>query len=108
VTLVCPPTTKECADLPAQVDTAADRTVVPWRAVEQLGLEPMGEMQVQSFGGEIATFPAFLVQLQVREQEPMKIKVLSSQDEPYVLLGRDALNRLRLLLDGPALLLDIG
>jgi len=35
------------------------------------------------------------------------IEVLANRDEPYVLLGRDVLNRHRIVLDGPQLLLDI-
>jgi hypothetical protein len=39
------------SDQPAQIDTAADRTVIPGGFVAKLGLVPLDEMQVAGFGG---------------------------------------------------------
>lgn len=38
-------------DLPAQIDTAADRTVIPGGLVARLALVPLDELPVAGFGG---------------------------------------------------------
>src|SRR5215210_6130983 len=40
--------------LPAQSDTAADMTVIPWRLVEALSLVQLDELPTLGFGGHIA------------------------------------------------------
>jgi hypothetical protein len=94
-------------DIPAQLDTAADLTSIPSAIIDQLQLVPLDEMLVAGFAGHLTKLPTYLVQLSVRDIEPVPVKVLASGDEPYVLLGRDVLNRHRVLLDGPRLVLEI-
>lgn len=96
------------ADLPAQLDTAADLTVVPLRLIEHLGLVPFDSVPVLGFGGILTNAPTFLVRLSLRGQDPLALEVLGSAEEPHILLGRDVLNRYRFLLDGPRLVLEIG
>jgi len=95
-------------DIPAQIDTAADMTVIPWRIVDELQLLQHDEIETLGFDGHVASVTSFLVQLQVHELEPLAVEVLASRDEPYVLLGRDVLNACRVVLDGPGLILEIG
>ncbi len=94
-------------ECPAQLDTAADLSVVPTRIVEELQLEQLGEFEALGFGGHLMTMPTFLVRIQLRGLPPHVVKVLASPDEPYVLLGRDLLNRFRVTLDGPNLVVEI-
>ena len=108
VTLRKPGGDLELANLPAQVDTGADRTVIPWRLVEALGLVQLDEIRIGSFGGLQQRFPSFAVQLEVRLLKPIVIEVLATEAEVWVLLGRDVLNRYPVLLDGPNLRLEIG
>lgn len=98
----------EAKDLPAQLDTAADRTVIPSSLVEALSLAPMGDVLVAGFGGNITTLPTFLLTLEIRQLPALTVKVVASPHEPYVLLGRDVLNQFRIVLDGPQLALEIG
>ena len=91
------------SDLPAQLDTAADLTVVPLRLIEELELVPLDAVPVLGFGGILVDVPTFLVRLSLRGGEPLTLKVLGSRDEPHILLGRDVLNRHRFVLDGQAL-----
>ncbi len=95
-------------DLPAQLDTAADRTVIPARVVEQLQLVRLREIPVAGFGGSVALLPTYLVQAAIHQLQPHAIEVIASPGESYVLLGRDLLNQFRVLLDGPNLLFEIG
>jgi hypothetical protein len=93
--------------VPAQIDTAADLSVIPGRFVEELHLVPLDSVSALGFGGHLVTLPTFLVELQVRDLTPATVKVLASHDEPYVLLGRDVLNRFTILLDGPNLVIEV-
>jgi predicted aspartyl protease len=92
---------------PAQIDTAADLTVIPSRLVEELQLDQLSEFPIVGVDGHMSVLPTFLVQLQIRELPPRVVEVLASSLEPYVLLGRDVLNHFRITLDGPNLVMDI-
>lgn len=108
VTLARPDGTVATAELPAQLDTAADISAVPATVIAHLGLVQFDSIQIAAFGGILRTTPSFLVQLTVRACEPVIIKVVGSFEESYILLGRDVLNRYRILLDGPREVLEIG
>jgi predicted aspartyl protease len=90
----------------AKIDTGADLTVIPLRLIEQLQLMPAGEIEVEGYDGRRATIPAYDVNLQIDQLNVTGLLVIGFAED-YVLLGRDVLNRLRLLLDGPALLTEI-
>src|SRR5258708_3503182 len=95
-------------DLPAQLDTAADRTVVPLDLMEELGVVLLDEIPVLGFGGFISNAPTCLVRVPLRGKTPVMLKVFAPRAEPHILLGRDILNRYRLWLDGPRLLLELS
>jgi hypothetical protein len=108
VTLRCPATGREQAGLPAQIDSAADRTVVPDTIIGALQLAQDGRAVFKGFGSQLVELPLYLVAVVVHDLPPVLTRVALGEHEPYVLLGRDILNRLRLLLDGPQLILEIG
>ena len=108
VTIAAPGENSSLQDLPAQVDCAADRSVIPWRVVESLRLPQLDELSALGFDGHLLSVPTFLVELTIRSQEPMTVEVFGSRGEPFVLLGRDVLNHFKVLLDGPQLVLEIG
>ena len=70
------------SDLPAQLDTAADLTVVPLSLIEQLGLLPFDVLPVLGFGGVLSNVPTFLVRLSIRGEDPVPIEVLGNAEEP--------------------------
>jgi hypothetical protein len=107
VTLRSPDGARDYGELPALVDTAADRSVIPERAVGPLGLVRVDEIHIMGMGGNVAPYPSFIVQLQLRQQAPVLVEVVASPEEPLVLLGRDFLNRYRIDLNGPGLALEI-
>lgn len=94
-------------EIPTQVDTAADLSVIPIRYVEKLELVPLDYVSALGFGGHLLTLPTYLVVLQIRGLDAMTIKVLSSPDGPFALLGREVLNHYAILLDGPSLALEV-
>jgi len=100
--------TATARDLPAKVDSGADRTVIPLRFVEQLGLVEVERLPFAGLAGELIELPVFAVQLVVRDFDAIIVSVAASEGEPHVLLGRDVLNRYKLLLDGPNGKLEIS
>jgi hypothetical protein len=108
VTVRHPQTEVGVDDLPAQIDTAADFTVVPSTVISQLGLAQLDQVAIGGFGGHVTLAPTFLVGLVGRGFAPLMVRVLGGEDEPFVLLGRDVLNHYRIFLDGPSLILEMN
>ncbi|HPM81150.1 MAG TPA: hypothetical protein PLF81_10635 [Candidatus Anammoximicrobium sp.] len=94
-------------EIPAPLDSAADRSAIPWSVVEALQLPQLDELPALGFGGHLVSVPTYLVELTVRGLTPITIEAFASREEPYVLLGRDVLNHFRVLLDGPNLVLEM-
>jgi hypothetical protein len=103
-----PVTGVERRDLPAQLDTAADRTVLPAALVGSLGLPQVGMMRLAGFGGATYDLPVYAVLLGLHDLPIRPFKVAAHAEEFWILLGRDVLNAYRILLDGPELALEIG
>jgi predicted aspartyl protease len=108
VTIRSPDGTREAVDLPAQLDTGSDRTVIPADVVSALGIGQLDQVTVAGLGGNLLVIPTFLVQLEVRQLSPLMVEVATSPNEPLILLGRDVLNQFKILLDGPGLALEMG
>ena len=98
----------ELRTVPAQLDTAADRTILPETLVKSLGLPQVGTVHLGGFGGATFTLPVYAVNLGIHDLPVRLIKVAAHAEESWVLLGRDVLNSYRVLLDGPQLALEIG
>lgn len=107
VKLRAPEGGQEFGWLPAQVDSAASRSVLPLRLVGDLGLVPLDQIPITGVGGHITTMPTFLVRIELRQLVPLTVEVVAHEDEPFVLVGRDVLNQFRVRLDGPGLWLEI-
>jgi hypothetical protein len=108
VTIRNPISGAEVRDVPAQVDSAADRTVLTAPIVQQLQLPQMGIILIGGLGGSIHSLPAYIVNVGIHDFAIQTIKFIGTADEPWVILGRDVLNAHRLVLDGPQLALEIG
>lgn len=108
VVVRCPFRGVVTANLPALGDTAADRTILPDKVVAGLGLVEIDRLQFLGFGSRIMELPAYAVDVLVHDFPAVRCKAALGEDEPFILLGRDVLNALRMLLDGPAKALEIG
>ncbi len=82
--------------------------MIPESHFELLGLIPLDEVPVAGFGGRVILVTTYVVELGLSTLPPQSVEVIAHCDEPYILLGRDILNRHRLLPDGPSLILEIG
>ena len=108
VALRCPESSAERRWLPAQLDSAASRSVLPLPLVAELGLVPVDEIQVEGLGGHLTTMPTFLVCIEIRQLLPLTVEVGGHENEPFVLIGRDIMNQFRIVLDGPGRALEIS
>jgi len=108
VNILKPGTTAEgIAEQPAQVDSAADRTILPVSLIEQLDLSPSGSSVFSGLGGYEVELQLYRVEIVVAQLRPREIEVAAHPDEPLILLGRDFLNQFRIFLDGPGQRLHI-
>jgi len=103
----CPTTGRQAENVPAQVDTGADRTVLPRSVVTALELVQVGQFLCEGFGSQIMELPLYLVEVRLHDLPPVLVRAALGEREQWVLLGRDVLNAHRLLLDGPQLALEI-
>jgi hypothetical protein len=89
-------------DVPMLIDSGADATLLPRSAAMSLGLEGTGERyQLAGFDGTISESEAVLASLAFLRTNFRGRHLLV--DAEVGVIGRDILNHLRLLLDGPAL-----
>ena len=107
VSVGCVATGALVSDLPAQIDTAADRTVLPKQLVATLGLAEDGRALFQGFVSEIVELPLYLVEIRIGDFRPLLVRAVLGAAESHILLGRDVLNAHRVVLEGPQLSLEI-
>lgn len=101
------PSTGQSIELTAIVDTGADGTIVPLHYLQELGARRAFETGLSSQWGERRSVFLYLVDLQIGELILPGIYVVGDELGQEVVLGRNVLNRLRLLLDGPAALMQL-
>ena len=108
VTLRNPVTSAEQRDVPAQLDCAADRTLLPESIAQALALPQIGVITIGGVGGIAQPMPSYPVELAIHNLPAIVVEVVASPGESWILLGRDVMNAHRFLLDGPQLALEIG
>jgi len=108
VTLRNPVTGALQRDVPAQLDIAADRTLLPDAVTKALALPPIGTIAIGGVGGIVQSMPSYPVEVTIHTLPPVNVEVVASPGESWVLLGRDILNTRRIVLDGAQLVLEIG
>lgn len=84
------------------VDTGADITLIPTKQLQAIGAVEIYRARLRSHWGEGRTVGVYLVDLQVAGYNLPGIEVIADDTTEDALLGRNVLNRLVLLLDGPA------
>jgi hypothetical protein len=101
VTLSTPAEGLTTDPLSALVDTGSDATFVPLEHLSQIGAVETTEMWARSHWSERRRVLLYLVDVQVGHLTLPGIEVVGDDLGNEILVGRDVLNRLRLLLDGP-------
>ena len=106
--LTHPITGQRIGDIPALVDTGADQSVIPDRIVAALGLIQLDQQLVRGFDGTPRTLATYYIRIQVRDLDLIDLEVIASPTVDNAVLGRDVLNRYKVTLDGPALVMTIS
>jgi len=88
--------------LTAIVDTGADGTLVPQSLVDEIGAPFVDAVRVRSHWGEWRNMQSYTVDIGIGRLRLPTIEVVGDDQGQEIVLGRNVLNRLRLLLDGPA------
>lgn len=89
------------------VDTGADGTLVPVKHLEQIEASVEAQTGLRSQWGERRAVNLYLVDIEVEALTLPGIWVIGDEIGNEVVLGRNILNRLRLLLDGVAATTEI-
>ena len=101
VTLRNPQSGELRLDVPLLLDTGADVTLLPRTAIEQLGIPVLSDQQYELVGFDGSRSLAPVVKLEmILLKRTFRGRFLLI-DEEQGILGRDILNHLALVLDGP-------
>jgi predicted aspartyl protease len=100
VTLRNPVTGVLLSDVPMLIDTGADATLVPVSVIEALKISTEdSDTEVQVFDGDIKRLKIAKLELYFLEKKFAGEYLLV--DRPIGILGRNILNNLRMVFDGP-------
>lgn len=87
--------------LPALVDTGADGTFIPMVYLEELGVAGDYQVFVRPVFGPARQVYIYTVDLIINAYRLPAIEVIGDDEGMELILGRNVLNRLTLLLNGP-------
>ena len=96
-------TGKSTSPLSAVIDTGADITLVPLSLLRQIGAPELDEVRLRSHWGHATSAITYLVDIRLGTGTLSGVEVVADTHSEQVLVGRDALNKLMLFIDGPAL-----
>ncbi len=102
VWLVSPELQLSIGPFNALADTGTDVSAVPIHLLEQIQAPLVRTAFVRAHWGERLPVSLFTVDIQVEDWTLPAMEVIGDEREDLVILGRDVLNKLQLLLDGPA------
>lgn len=95
------------ASAKALLDTGSDGSLVPIAYLWQILAPALTDTRIRSHWGEWRSAQLFMVDLEMDNLGLPGVFVVGDEQGDEIVLGRNVLNKLRLLLDGPANLTDI-
>ena len=108
ITLISTAESLRSGPLPALVDSGADGTIVPIGYLDEIHAPPTREMVIRSQWADRHPVILYLVDVQIGDLTLPGIEVVGDEISDELVLGRDILNRLRVLLDGPKETVDVS
>jgi predicted aspartyl protease len=87
--------------LPAFVDTGADASIVPAGVLEALEARASDHLYVRGQWGDRRPVDVYLLSIAVGSARISPVQVIADEEGNEIVVGRNALNRLTLTLDGP-------
>ena len=107
ITLGAPGTPPTLGPLEAFVDTGADATLIPMRYLRRIEARKVDQAALRSQWGEHRLVSLYAVAVEIGRHRFAAAWVVGDEIGDEVVLGRNVLNRLRLLLDGPAAMIEV-
>lgn len=86
----------------ALVDTGSDGSLVPIEYLRDILATPITDARLRSHWGEWRAVQLFLVDLKLDDLVIADVLVVGDEQGDEVVIGRNILNELRMLIDGPA------
>lgn len=93
--------------LEAILDTGADIAVIPRRYLRQVGAKWVSRGRARSLWGDARAVDVYAVALALDGLRVTALRVLADDQGDEIVLGRMVLNRLKIVLDGPAAMVEI-
>jgi predicted aspartyl protease len=88
--------------LQSLLDTGSDGSLVPIAFLEEILAPPLTDTHIRSHWGEWRAAQLFAVDIELDDLRLPGVFVVGDEQGSEIVLGRNVLNKLRLLLDGPA------
>ena len=100
--------TLEIGPLPALLDTGADASLIPLTYLQRLRLKPIRRKSLRSQWGEKRNVGIYRIEMRIGDNLHLPwVEVVGDELGDEVLLGRNVLNQLRIVLNGPKLHVEI-
>ena len=96
-------TDRSTPNLRAFVDSGADATIAPKSLLEDIQATFADDAYLRSQWGERRRVRLYVVDVRIGEWTLPGVTIVGDERSSELIVGRDVLNRLRVLLDGPAL-----
>ncbi len=92
----------------AFVDSGADATIVPLHYIRQLNVQAEDSKFLRSQWGERRQVDIYWLDLGIGNLRFPAVEIIADDRSNEVIIGRNILNMLRVLLDGPQQMLEIS
>jgi predicted aspartyl protease len=99
-----PISTGKSTNILAQIDTGADLCVIPLRLIRELDLQPYRTNRILEHNGKESRQEVYRVRITISDFPSFMVDTVYYpfvDEDDYLVLGREALNIFRMLLDGP-------
>jgi len=90
---------------PALLDTGSDITAIPRSLASEIQVYPIGQIRLEDVRAQTQKVLTYAVQLTIADLMIPRLEVILTGLD-YVILGRDVMNRLYVLLNGPEAAFD--
>lgn len=94
--------------LHAFVDSGADATIIPAHYIQPLGLQVDDRKYLRTPWGDRRVVDIYYLDVGIGEIRLPFIEVVADDEGDEIILGRSVLNKLRVLLDGPAQRIEVS
>ena len=93
--------------LEALMDTGSDMSIIPIDLLKQIGAKRISRGRARSVWGDARSVDIYIIALALEDLQISTLQVLADDQGHEIVIGRPVLNRLKMILDGPAAQIEI-